>query len=159
MIPFKLGPIQQHEILKILKILKLQLRFGALQRIRKTLSVCHFVKKSSASIRQTPQPPMVWDCNRDEGRYWSCTLMHASIICRYGRPGPLHKCVEELSPWMCAALLKMQTRATTSSARSKHWFQLHTLVHALILCICSCNRPLHVFAKLRRLRTCAVLQE
>src|SRR5713226_2353791 len=83
--------------------------------------------------------------------------MHVSIICRYGRPGLLHKCVKELSPQMCAALLKMQTRATTSSARSKHWFQLHTLVHALILCICGCNRPLHVFAKLRRPWTCAAL--
>src|SRR5260370_2625225 len=83
--------------------------------------------------------------------------MQGSIICRYGRPGPMHKGVEELSPRMCAALLKMQTRATTSSARSKHWFQLHTLVHALILCICGCNRPLHVFAKLRRPWTCAAL--
>src|SRR5229473_8306768 len=147
MIPFKLGPIQQHEILKILKILKLQLRFGALQRIRKTLSVCHFVKKSSAPIWQTPRPPIVWDCNRDEGRYWSCTLMHAPIICRYGRPGPLNKYVKELSPRMCAALLKMQMSATTSSTRSKHWFQLHTLVHASILWICGRNKPLHVSAE------------
>jgi len=52
--------------------------------------------------------------------------MHTPIICRYGHPGPLHKYVKELSLWMCAALLKMQKRAITSSARSKHWFQLHT---------------------------------
>ena len=69
---------------------------------------------------------MVWDHNRDDGQYWSCTLMHTPIICRYGHPGPLHKYVKELSLWMCAALLKMQKRAITSSARSKHWFQLHT---------------------------------
>ena len=116
-----------------------------------------FCKKSSASIRQTPQPPMVWDCNRDEGRYWSCTLLHAPIICRYGRPGKLHKYVKELSPRMCAALLKLQMRATTSSARSKHWFQSHTLVHAPILCICGRNKPIHVSAKLRRPWTCATL--
>ncbi len=116
-----------------------------------------FCKKSLASIRQTPQPPMVWDCNRDEGQYWSCTLMHAPIICRYGLPGPLHKYVKKLSLQMCAALLKMQKRATTSSARSKHWCQSHTLVHAPILCKCGHNKPLHVSVELQRLQACAAL--
>src|SRR5258708_32329825 len=67
-----------------------------------------FCKKSSASIRQTPQPPMVWDCNRDEGRYCSCTLMHPSIICRNGPPWPLTKSGEGLESRLWLARLNIQ---------------------------------------------------
>src|SRR5216684_9361075 len=58
---------------------------------------------------------------------------------------------------MCAALLKMKKRATTSSTRSKHWCQLHTLVHASILRKYGCTWLLHVSVKLRRPQACAAL--
>src|SRR5260370_24831949 len=58
---------------------------------------------------------------------------------------------------MCAALLKMKKRATTSSTRSKDWRQLHTLVHASILRKYGYNVLLHVSVKLRRLQACAAL--
>src|SRR5260370_26912979 len=95
-----------------------------------------FCKKSSASIRQTPQPPMVWDCNRDEGRYWSCTLMHAPIICRYCRPGPLHTCVKELSPGMCAALLNIANESHNKLCQVK---ALVPVAHT-----CACSNTLHM---------------
>src|SRR5258708_1711870 len=58
---------------------------------------------------------------------------------------------------MCAALLKMKKRATTSSTRSKDWCQLHTLVHASILRKYGYTVLLHVSVKLRRLQACAAL--
>src|SRR5260370_17556670 len=58
---------------------------------------------------------------------------------------------------MCAALLKMKKRATTSSTRSEDWCQLHTLVHASILCKYGHTVQLHVSVKLRRLQACAAL--
>src|SRR5258708_1871914 len=58
---------------------------------------------------------------------------------------------------MCAALLKMKKRATTSSTRSKDWCQLHTLVHASIICQYSHTVLLHVTHKLRRLQHRAAL--
>src|SRR5258708_12194028 len=58
---------------------------------------------------------------------------------------------------MCAALLKMKKRATTSSTRSEDWCQLHTLVHASILCKYGHTVLLHVSVKLRRLQACATL--
>src|SRR5258707_6642833 len=58
---------------------------------------------------------------------------------------------------MCAALLKMKKRATTSSTRSKDWRQLHTLVHASILRKYGNTVLLHVSVKLRRLQACAAL--
>src|SRR5260370_28130234 len=58
---------------------------------------------------------------------------------------------------MCAALLKMKRRATTSSTRSKDWCQLHTLVHASILCKYGHTMLLHVSVKLQRLQAFAAL--
>src|SRR5260370_14668157 len=58
---------------------------------------------------------------------------------------------------MCAALLKMKKRATTSSTRSKDWRQLHTLVHASILHKYGYTVLLHVSVKLRRLQACAAM--
>src|SRR5258708_36862628 len=58
---------------------------------------------------------------------------------------------------MCAALLEIKKRATTSSTRSKDWCQLHTLVHALILCKYGCTWLLYVSVKLRRPQACAAL--
>ena len=119
-----------------------------LQRIRKTLSVRHFKKKSRLAFGKLRSLPSTGICNRDESQYWSCMLVHAPILCRYGRTGLLHEYENYLRPRMCAALWEMQKRATTSSARSKHWCQSHTLVHAPILCKCGRNKPSHVSAKL-----------
>src|SRR5258707_9736642 len=58
---------------------------------------------------------------------------------------------------MCAALLKMKKRATTSSTRSRDWCQLHTLVHASRLCKYGHTVLLHVSVKLRRLQAWAAL--
>src|SRR5258708_6095249 len=64
--------------------------FIALQRFRKTLSVRHFFLKNWVAGPQQPWSIASRVYNRDGGRYWSCTLVHTSIICIYGRPRLLH---------------------------------------------------------------------
>src|SRR5260370_17640108 len=58
---------------------------------------------------------------------------------------------------MCEALLEIKKRATKIFVRSKHWCQLHRLVHAPILYKYDRIIPLHIFAKLQRLQKCAAL--
>src|SRR5258708_33866787 len=128
-----------------------------LQRIQKTLSVRHFKKKSRLAFGKLRGLPSSGICNRDESQYWSCMLVHAPILCISGRTGLLHKYVEYLRLQMCAVLLEMQKRAMTIFVRSKHWCQLHRLVHAPILHKYGSTMPLHVSAKLRRPQACAAL--
>src|SRR5258708_37585372 len=93
----------------------------------------HFFKKNwvAGPLQQWSITSGVY--NRDGGRYWSCTLVHTPIICIYGCSRLLHNWLKYLRPQMCAELLKMKIRATTSFTRSKDWCQLHTLVYASIL--------------------------
>src|SRR5713226_5844176 len=128
-----------------------------LQHIRKTLSVRHFKNKSRLAFGKLRGLPSSGICNRDESQYWSCMLVHAPILCRYGRTGLLHKYEKYLRPRMCAALLEMQKRVTTISVRSKHWCQSHRLVHAPILHKYGRTMLLHVSVKLRRPQACAAL--
>jgi hypothetical protein len=76
-------------------------------------------------------------CNRDEGRYWSCTLVHTPIICRYSCPRPLHNWLKYLRLWMCAALLKNEKES---------YNKLH-LVKGLVPVAhtCACSHTLQIW--------------
>src|SRR5258707_15863809 len=91
-----------------------------------------FLKKNWVAGPQQPWSIASGVYNRDGGRYWSCTLVHTPVICRYGRPRLLHDYLKYLRPRMCAALLKMEKKDKKSSTRSKdrcHWHKILSSPH------------------------------
>ncbi len=70
-------------------ILRYSATTSTLQHFRKTLSVRR-LKKIWVAGPQQPWSIASGVYNRDGGRYWSCTLVHPPVICRYGRPRLMH---------------------------------------------------------------------